>query len=137
MMSETIILGFLAAACSTSAFVPQVIKTWRTHSTRDISVGTFSAIVLGAVLWMVYAWLQRDLPVFATNGVRKALSQAGMSGLKSEMLRTIRISENSAESCDARFLRIRPVAPARAPARVWCRQPWSPRGASSSSTRRS
>src|SRR5262245_36960106 len=69
MMSETIILGFLAALCSTAAFVPQVVKTWRTRSTRDISLGTFSTIVFGAVLWMVYAWLQRDLPVFATNGV--------------------------------------------------------------------
>lgn len=68
-MSKTLVLGFIAACCSTLAFLPQVIKTWRTRSTRDISLATFSTIVSGSVLWMLYAWLQADLPVFATNAV--------------------------------------------------------------------
>ena len=62
-------LGFIAACCSTLAFLPQVIKTWRTRSTKDISFTTFLTIVAGSVLWMVYAWLQDDLPVLVTNGI--------------------------------------------------------------------
>ena len=68
-MSGTVVLGFIAACCSTLAFLPQVIKTWRTRSTGDISLTTFLTIVSGSVLWMVYAWLQEDLPVLVTNGV--------------------------------------------------------------------
>ena len=68
-MSTTVILGFVAALCSTAAFVPQVIKTWRSRSTRDISLGMFVTLVTGSLLWLVYAWLQSDLPVFATNAV--------------------------------------------------------------------
>ena len=68
-MSATVILGFVAALFSTSAFVPQAIKAWRTRSTRDISLSTFLAIVIGCGLWVIYAWLQSDLPVLITNGI--------------------------------------------------------------------
>jgi MtN3 and saliva related transmembrane protein len=68
-MSGTVVLGFIAACCSTLAFLPQVIKTWRTRSTKDISLTTFLTIVAGSVLWMVYASLQDDLPVLVTNGI--------------------------------------------------------------------
>lgn len=68
-MSGTVILGFIATLCSTSAFLPQVIKAWRTRSTTDISLGMYSIIIFGCVLWMIYAWLQSDLPVFTTNAI--------------------------------------------------------------------
>jgi MtN3 and saliva related transmembrane protein len=68
-MSMTMILGFVAAFCSTAAFVPQVIKTWRSRSTRDISRSMFATLVTGSLLWLVYAWLQGDLPIFATNAI--------------------------------------------------------------------
>ena len=31
-------LGYLAAFCTTVAFIPQVIKIWQTKSTKDISL---------------------------------------------------------------------------------------------------
>jgi MtN3 and saliva related transmembrane protein len=68
-MSGTLVLGFIAASCSTLAFLPQVIKTWRTRSTKDISLVTFLTIAVGSVLWMVYAWLQDDPPVLITNAI--------------------------------------------------------------------
>lgn len=80
-MSATVILGFAAAFCSTSAFVPQVIKAWRSRSTHDISLIMFVTIVVGSVLWMAYAWLQADLPVFVTNGIIFVLASSVL-GLK-------------------------------------------------------
>ena len=35
--------GYAAAACTTSAYVPQVLRVWRTRSTHDISLRTFSS----------------------------------------------------------------------------------------------
>lgn len=75
-MSLTTTLGFLAAALSTVAFVPQVIKAWQTRSTGDISLAMFLTIVAGSVLWMIYGWLRSDLPVLATNGVIFALASS-------------------------------------------------------------
>ena len=40
-MTLTTVLGLTAGLCTTLAFVPQVLKTWRTHHTRDISLGMF------------------------------------------------------------------------------------------------
>jgi MtN3 and saliva related transmembrane protein len=37
-MDFTNILGFTAASLTTIAFLPQVIKVWRSHSTKDISL---------------------------------------------------------------------------------------------------
>jgi MtN3 and saliva related transmembrane protein len=68
-MDHITAIGFLATLCSTLAFVPQVLKTWRTRSTRDISVAMFATVVAGSILWIVYAWLRSDIPVLTTNVV--------------------------------------------------------------------
>lgn len=68
-MSSTALIGMLAACCSTAAFVPQVIKTWRSRSAGDISLAMFATVLSGSLLWIVYAFLQQDLPVLATNGI--------------------------------------------------------------------
>ena len=69
MMNAVTLLGLVAAACSTLAYLPQVIKTWRTRSTADISLGMFSLLVSGLALWLAYGIIQQDLPLIAANGV--------------------------------------------------------------------
>ena len=61
--------GLAAAVLTTIAFFPQVIKTWRTHSTRDISLGMFLILTTGVACWVVYAILTRDVWVFLGNAV--------------------------------------------------------------------
>lgn len=68
-MSAVTWLGLVAACLTTSAFLPQVIKTWRTRSTQDISLGMFSVLVTGIGLWVVYGVLVDDIPVIAANGL--------------------------------------------------------------------
>ena len=68
-MSAVTILGLAAGCCSTLAFLPQVIKTWRTRSTHDISLGMFLMLSGGMLLWLLYGILQDDLPLIAANGV--------------------------------------------------------------------
>lgn len=62
-------VGFLAAFCTTAAFVPQVVKTWHTRSTKDISLGMFLMLALGILLWLAYGILIRDIPVIVANGI--------------------------------------------------------------------
>lgn len=67
-MSVTM-LGLLAGFCTTFAFLPQVVKTWRTRSTRDLSLGMFLVLVVGLALWLVYGLLIGDVPLVAANAV--------------------------------------------------------------------
>ena len=60
-------IGYAAGALTVIAFLPQVIRVWRTRATRDLSLGTFAMLVLACTLWLVYGVIRRDWPVIGTN----------------------------------------------------------------------
>jgi len=60
-------LGLLAALLTTIAFLPQVIKCWRTKRTKDISLIMHIILVTGVSLWLVYGFLIKDLPIILAN----------------------------------------------------------------------
>ena len=70
------LLGFVAGAFTTAAFVPQVLKTWRTRSTRDISLGMFAVFAIGVLLWLVYGIYLDSLPIVLANGITLVLAGA-------------------------------------------------------------
>ena len=69
-------LGFAAGAMTTAAFVPQVVKTWRSRSAGDISLGMYAVLTCGVSSWLVYGLLVSDWPVVAANGVTLVLVAA-------------------------------------------------------------
>ncbi|MEL7037729.1 MAG: SemiSWEET transporter [Cyanobacteria bacterium J06592_8] len=74
MTSLVTAIGLLAGALTTIAFLPQVIKTWKTKSTRDVSLGMFVMFCLGVFLWIVYGALIQDLPLVLANVVTLSLA---------------------------------------------------------------
>jgi MtN3 and saliva related transmembrane protein len=62
-------LGAAAAFCTTAAYLPQLIRAWRTRSTRDMSLPWIVLLVTGVALWLVYGVLIGDGPLIAANGV--------------------------------------------------------------------
>ena len=60
-------LGFVAGALTVSSFLPQVVRTWRTKRTADLSLGMVALLVTSASLWILYGVVRRDWPVIATN----------------------------------------------------------------------
>ena len=60
-------IGLAAGALTTTAFLPQVIKTWKTRSAKDLSLGMFSLFCTGVLLWLIYGIVVRDIPVIAAN----------------------------------------------------------------------
>ena len=80
-MSLVMLTGMVAAVLTTIAFLPQVIRTWRTRSTSDISLGMFVTYVTGIALWLVYGLMIHDWPLIASNAVTFVLS-AIILGLK-------------------------------------------------------
>ena len=75
-MSLSMLVGLIAGWCTTLAFVPQVVKTWRTRSTSDISLGMFLVLVFGIILWLLYGFLIGDVPLIAANAVTLFLTAA-------------------------------------------------------------
>ncbi len=73
-MTPITLIGLAAAFCTTVAFLPQVIQTWRTRSTKDLSLPMFATFTLGIFLWLVYGVIIRDVPLIAANGVTFVLS---------------------------------------------------------------
>ncbi len=61
------VLGYAAAACTTIAAIPQLVKAVRTKHTRDISLAYFLLLTLGVVLWESYGILTGDGPVIVAN----------------------------------------------------------------------
>ncbi len=73
-MTAVTMLGLLAGTLTTVAFVPQVVKTWRTGATHDISLLMFSIMASGNFAWLLYGAIIRDLPLVLANGVTLVLS---------------------------------------------------------------
>lgn len=67
-------LGLLAGGCTTLAFVPQVIKTYKARSAEGLSLGMFSIFFAGVAMWLVYGILKQDLPVIIANFVTLILA---------------------------------------------------------------
>ena len=62
-------LGYLAAFCTTIAFIPQAVKVYKTKHTKDISLGMFSLLIAGFVLWLWYGILLLSYPIILANAV--------------------------------------------------------------------
>jgi MtN3 and saliva related transmembrane protein len=73
-METTNTLGLLAGTLTTLSFLPQVVKTWRTRSTHDISLWMFSLFNAGLALWLVYGIRIGSTPIIVANSVTLVLA---------------------------------------------------------------
>ena len=69
-------LGFIAGACTTAAFLPQVIQVWRTRSAADISLWMYCVFLFGVALWLAYGIFMAALPLILTNSITLLLAGA-------------------------------------------------------------
>jgi MtN3 and saliva related transmembrane protein len=56
-------IGLLAGTLTTIAFVPQVVKIWKTKHARDLSLGMFAIFSSGVLLWIWYGIEIGAMPV--------------------------------------------------------------------------
>ena len=61
MFLET--LGYIGGALVTVSLLPQVIKSYKTKSTRDISVVYTIILMTGLAFWVLYAILNGIIPL--------------------------------------------------------------------------
>ena len=61
--------GYFAGFLTTVSFLPQVIKTWKSRSATDLSLGMFSVFSLGVIFWLIYGFLIQESPIIFWNSV--------------------------------------------------------------------
>ena len=71
-MIETI--GLIGACLTTLSFLPQVIQTWKTKRTKDISLPMYTTFTVGVFLWLIYGIFINSTPVIAANSVTLVLA---------------------------------------------------------------
>lgn len=68
------LVGGMAGLLTTLSFLPQVIKTWRSRSANDISLGMFLLFSLGVAFWLAYGVMLHSAPIIASNLVTLLLA---------------------------------------------------------------
>src|SRR4030067_2734425 len=63
------VLGIAAGCLTTTSFLPQVIKIWKTKSAHDISSGMFVIFSAGVLLWLVYGLATHAPPIILANAI--------------------------------------------------------------------
>ncbi len=72
--TSTALIGYIAGILTTVAFLPQVIKTWKTRSAKDLSLGMFSLFCTGVALWLAYGIIVESWPIILANGFTLVLA---------------------------------------------------------------
>lgn len=78
MITLTDTIGFISATFTTVAFIPQVVRVWKTKSARDVSLGMYALFNTGVALWLWYGLLIDSWPVIAANTITLLLAGAVM-----------------------------------------------------------
>ncbi|MGJ5673286.1 MAG: SemiSWEET transporter [Nostochopsis sp.] len=63
------ILGLVAATLTTFSFLPQLLKTWRTKSAKDVSYIMLISFNIGIFLWLIYGFYLSALPIILANSM--------------------------------------------------------------------
>jgi MtN3 and saliva related transmembrane protein len=68
------LLGLIAGTLTTIAFLPQLLKTWKSKSAKDVSLVMMITFCVGVFLWIVYGLGIGAMPIIVSNVVTLALA---------------------------------------------------------------
>lgn len=65
----TELVGYLAAACTTISFFPQLYEVIKTNDTRSISLSMYIVFTLGILFWEIYGIAIGNIPIILANAL--------------------------------------------------------------------
>ena len=74
MIDKFEILGLVAAFLTTSAYVPQAYKTWKTKSAGNISLTMYISMFVGIILWLIYGIHLNSFAMIVANCITAILT---------------------------------------------------------------
>ncbi len=72
----TTIVGYLATVTGTCVMLPQVYKTFKTKSVKDVSWGMLVIYFFNGIFWLTYGLLLGAFPIILTNSIAIVISIA-------------------------------------------------------------
>ncbi len=66
-MTGVDILGYAACVVTALTFLPQVVKTWKEKSAKNVSLMMFVIAFVNEVMWIAYGVLRSDNVIIITN----------------------------------------------------------------------
>ena len=73
-MTGVQVLGYSAGFITALTFLPQVVKTWKEKSAKDISLYMFVIAFVNEIMWLAYGILRNDWVIISTNAVMIVMS---------------------------------------------------------------
>ncbi len=73
-MAYADLVGAIAGTLTTIAFIPQVVKTWRSGSAEDISLFMFVLFSTGVLCWLIYGLALQSIPIILANSITLILA---------------------------------------------------------------
>ncbi len=73
-MNPIEVLGLVAGALTTTAYLPQAVRTLRSGSARDLSLAMLLLLITGIVLWLAYGALAGLPAVVVANAATLLLT---------------------------------------------------------------
>jgi MtN3 and saliva related transmembrane protein len=67
------IIGYLGGIFITASFIPQVIKSYKTKSVGDLSLGMIISTLIGTAFWLIYGFLINSMPIIIANSIFEAI----------------------------------------------------------------
>lgn len=62
-------MGYIAGILVVISLLPQTIKSWKTKSTKDLSLWRYIIYIVGLVIWITYAVIIKNGPVAVMNSI--------------------------------------------------------------------
>lgn len=66
---EIYIFGMIGGTIGICSQIPQLVKSWRTKRTRDISTGTYLLLVANMSFWVAHGLANDDPVIYITNAI--------------------------------------------------------------------
>ena len=63
------LLGLLAGAITSSGFIPQLVRGFRTKKLDDVSLYMPLVLISGMTLWLLYGIILQDISIMIANSV--------------------------------------------------------------------
>lgn len=80
-MTGVDILGYAACAVTAMTFLPQVVKTWKEKSAKNVSLMMFIIAFINEIMWIAYGAMRNDMVIVITNVIMITMCSI-MIGLK-------------------------------------------------------
>jgi MtN3 and saliva related transmembrane protein len=73
-MDAAKIVGYTASAVTVFTFLPQVIKTWKERSAKNVSLMMFIIAIANEILWVAYGVMVKDNIIIITNVIMMCMA---------------------------------------------------------------